>query len=75
MVTGTLVETKTSLLLENVVAGSIEIDETLVPGSTPGLGSTLELTPTPEPGSALLLILGGSAVLGWRRRREGRGQS
>jgi hypothetical protein len=29
-----------------------------------------ELTPTPEPGSAALLAMGGVALLGWRRRRS-----
>jgi autotransporter-associated beta strand protein len=31
--------------------------------------SSSSLTPTPEPGSALLLAFGGVTLLGWRRRR------
>lgn len=85
---GTLVETKTSLLLEDVVAmpfplsGSGPAEEpaeggeiSLVAGGAEapagGLGSSSELsslTPAPEPGSALLLVLGGSVFLGRRRR-------
>jgi autotransporter-associated beta strand protein len=37
--------------------------------ATPGDLSHSELTPTPEPGGATLLVLGGGALLGWRRRR------
>jgi autotransporter-associated beta strand protein len=79
---GQLVETKTSLILD-VTAGSgqepahtegAEITMAGDSGGTPTQtidgGSSLSVTPTPEPGSAMLLAFGGAGLLGWRRRRR-----
>ena len=35
-----------------------------------GNDTRFDATPTPEPGSALLLTLGAGTLLGWRRRRR-----
>jgi autotransporter-associated beta strand protein len=98
-VTGTLVETATSLELVNLhdpppaeegVEGATLIasvpyptdqptillsdsgtdQQAAAPSSSVADSQTLELTPTPEPGSTLLLAFGGAALVGWRRRRR-----
>jgi hypothetical protein len=94
-VTGTLVETSTSLSITNVqdTAGGSELpvehgelslgnegsdggspvvaapSESL---STSGFSEpgSLTIVPTPEPGGATLLLLGGGTLLGWLRRRR-----
>jgi autotransporter-associated beta strand protein len=79
---GHLVETKTSLTLD-VTSGSGQEpghsesadlatagNASAMPASTIDAGSSLSITPTPEPGSAMLLIFGGAALLGWRRRQR-----
>ncbi|HEY3837424.1 MAG TPA: autotransporter-associated beta strand repeat-containing protein, partial [Bryobacteraceae bacterium] len=72
--TGTLVETKTSLMIENLVdpPPSVESPALAAPGSTENTldtPATLTVTPTPEPGSATLLAFGAGALIGWRRRK------
>ena len=82
---GHLVETSTQLILDitagsgqqpahadSIASGdSVASEENPAAIPTPtGFGSdTLSVTPTPEPGSAMLLAFGGAALLGWRRRR------
>jgi autotransporter-associated beta strand protein len=85
---GTLVETRTSLLIENLVevpheslplansdeAGSSPVDSVSVDGSNfVEFASQSELTaivPAPEPGSAVLLVFGGSALFHRRWRKQ-----
>jgi autotransporter-associated beta strand protein len=84
--TGTLVLTATDLEIDNVVdngmtdssspdaamAANNAVLDTSTPNLTSGFSdSPSVLTPTPEPGSGLLLAFGGSVLLGWRRRRSG----
>jgi autotransporter-associated beta strand protein len=84
---GLLVETKTSLLLENFgekpltfqggrSAGGLGVSvgsEDVSAGASVATESRGELvsgiSTVPEPGGVALLVLGGGAVLGWRRRR------
>jgi hypothetical protein len=37
-----------------------------------GSAASITMTPTPEPGSALLLAFGGTSLLGYRRQRRSR---
>jgi len=74
--TGTLVETRTSLSIQNlqdsVVGGAAMLADNSEGGTvmTPALFQSVVAPETvPEPGSGLLLALGGTALLGWRRRR------
>ena len=87
-ISGNLIETKTALELQITLnerpASTFADTDTSAPladsSSTdsaplvadPPLSATPDLTPTPEPGSALLLACGGSLLLGYRRRRRGR---
>jgi hypothetical protein len=77
--TGTLVVTSTSLEIENLKdpppvkvqeLEPTELSATDLVGSNISTPSEFNITPTPEPGSALLLALGGTTLLGWRRRRR-----
>jgi autotransporter-associated beta strand protein len=51
--------------LSNTSSSQSTFETGEMPGST-----VANLTPTPEPGSALLLAFGTGALLGWRRRRS-----
>src|SRR5262249_43065950 len=54
------------------VAANTAVLDTSTPNLTAAFSdSPSVLTPTPEPGSGLLLAFGGSVLLGWRRRRSG----
>ena len=76
---GHLVETSTSLILD-VDSGSGEqpahsesvahAEFFAAEDSISADSSSLTVTPTPEPGSVLLLAFGGATLLGWRRRRS-----
>jgi autotransporter-associated beta strand protein len=81
---GQLTKTSTSLILDvesgsgQLPAHSESADLTMAadPAGTPmqtidSDNSSLSVTPTPEPSSALLLAFGGCALLSWRRRRNG----
>jgi hypothetical protein len=83
--TGTLVETSTSLIVEDLIFTNPfpepAADENTADGESgePIAGEPVgtasnetvaeTIAPTPEPGSAALLALGGGLLLGWRRRR------
>ena len=77
-VTGTLVETSTSLSITDLVepkhsdAVSLPtpLDAELTGESVSSFNATAYTIPTPEPGVAVLPVLGASAVLGWRRHRS-----
>jgi hypothetical protein len=75
---GTLVVTSTSLEIENLTdpppgegqqPEHADLPATGTIGSDFNTPSDLTITPTPEPGSTLLLAFGGAALLAWRRRR------
>jgi autotransporter-associated beta strand protein len=80
----TLVETATSLSLTGLVHGEEpaaeespvsadingEMNRSSLPGSDNLAAAGLAVSPAPEPGSAALLALGGSALFGWKRRRS-----
>jgi hypothetical protein len=79
--TGTLVETSTSLMIENLVDPPPHMEEADFSGgahlTAPELMDTtistpnnLTVSPTPEPGSVALLAFGASALIGRRRRRS-----
>jgi hypothetical protein len=83
-VTGMLVETKTGLEVENLVEAAPRGE--MVAGeiaATSGAGAETEMTqpggvdliPTPEPGSAVLVFCGGVVLLGWRSRSAAKPQS
>ncbi|MEZ0255741.1 MAG: beta strand repeat-containing protein [Chthoniobacter sp.] len=76
--TGTLIEKSTSLVLnithttlpalgQEMVAPTTKADSGFNDSAT-----SITMTPTPEPGSALLLAFGGTALLGYRRQRRSR---
>jgi autotransporter-associated beta strand protein len=95
--TGTLVETSTSLSIQNLhdpppgpgemplaadEGGTLAMSDPINAGAepatindgsrstaAPGESEPIVPPPVPEPGSGLLLAMGGSALLGWRRRR------
>jgi autotransporter-associated beta strand protein len=70
--TGTLVETGTSLSIQNLhdpPPGSVEMPAAdLAPASSPS-EELISPAGVPEPTSAMLLAFGGGVLLGWRRRR------
>jgi autotransporter-associated beta strand protein len=76
---GMLVDTGNSLELEDLAKAPIESPAVSTPsltapdlaGSGHGDSPSINIVPTPEPGSATLLAFGGAALLGWRRRRSG----
>jgi fibronectin-binding autotransporter adhesin len=82
LIGGTLAIVGNSLVVDNImdpphsgdadVSGGADLTVTGSPGNTVSTPDTLTVTPTPEPGSATLLVLGGAALLAWRRRREQR---
>jgi len=78
--TGSLVETSTSLSVDLTFVGLAAMQPAALvtygtamtqslDQATSDSASQLVVTPAPEPGSALLLAFGGSALLGWRRRQ------
>jgi autotransporter-associated beta strand protein len=73
--TGTLVETTTSLMVENLVDTVPHADEpgataSFTSASTANDSAALAAYPTPEPGSATLLAFAASVLLSLRRRRR-----